>query len=113
MVNSETHRPESLYSEITSWASHARPWGLVLLALLALAGSVGVVLVDWHRWPLAALLLSASTVGAWGLLDQKTVQPHSRAIRALEWLLVGLGIFAALMGGLGVFFWLLGPAPIL
>lgn len=104
---------ESLHAGITRWAGHADITVLALLTILGAAGTIVMVTVDWRRWPLAALLLSVSAVGAWGLVEQKTAHPHSRLVVLVEWLLAGIGGMTAAAGALGILFWLLGPAPIL
>ena len=104
---------ESLHAGITRWAGRADATVLALLAILGTGGAAVMLTVDWRRWPLAAMLLSVSAVGTWGLVEQKTARPHSRLVIAAEWLLAGLGGAAAAMGALGILFWLLGPAPIL
>jgi hypothetical protein len=104
---------ESLHAGITRWAGRADVTVLILLTVLGAVGTVVMVTVDWRRWPLAALLVSISAVGAWGLVEQKTAYPHSRLVVLLEWLLASIGGMAAAAGALGILFWLLGPAPIL
>jgi hypothetical protein len=104
---------ESLHAGIVRWAGRADVTLLVLLAVLGGAGAMVMLTVDWRRWPLAAVLLSVSTVGAWGLVEQKAALPHSRLVIVTEWMLAGIGGTAAATGALGILFWLLGPAPIL
>jgi hypothetical protein len=103
----------SIYDGITGWASHARQrW----LASIAFAGSVGgaaLLLVDWRHVPFAGLLLTGAAVGAWGLIEQRAMVPHSMATTIAQALLVVLGMIAAIVGGFGALFWVMGPAPVL
>ena len=117
MTNSPPHygdlRHQSLYDVITGWASHAQQRLLAALAAAGLVAGIALVVSDWRRVPIAGLLLIASAVGAWGLLEQRTATPHSVLIRVLQGLLVLLGTIAAIMGGFALLFWVMGPAPVL
>jgi hypothetical protein len=103
--------PESIYAAVTRWAAHAPPSTLRLLATLGLLAAAAILVLEWRRWPVAGALLSVSTVGAWGLLEQRATRPHSRAVGLAETLLAGLGIVVAALVGLGTLLWVLGPAP--
>lgn len=103
----------SVYDSITGWAAHARVRWLVALTLAGVAVGAALVLTDWRRAPLAGLVLVASAVGAWGLLEQRTATPHSRVVRAAQTLLVLLGTLGAVIGGFALLFWVMGPAPVL
>lgn len=106
-------RPESLYAAVTRWAAHARPSTLRLLATLGLGGAGGILLLDWTRWPLAGVLLTLSTIGAWGLVEQRAAHPRTVLVAATESALTGLGTVVAALVALGLLFWLMGPAPVL
>jgi hypothetical protein len=62
---------------------------------------------------LAGLLLVMATVACWGLLEQRAQVPHSVATRVTQGLLVVLGTVGAMVAGLGLLFWIMGPAPVL
>ena len=103
----------SVYDGITGWASHARQRSLVSLTIAGIVIGMTVVLLDWRRGPLAGLVLVASAIGVWGLLEQRAAVPHSRWIQVAQGLLVLLGTVGAIVGGLAVLFWIMGPAPVL
>jgi len=70
-----------------------------------------VLLLDWHQWALAGLLLSATSIGVWGLIEHWAAQPHSRLVALTEHLLAGLGCAVGFAAALGFLLRLLGPAP--
>lgn len=113
MSRSEPQRNESLYQGITTWAASAPSRTLGLLVASSLAGVAAILAVDWHRWPVAGWLVTAASIGGWGLVDHRATRPLGRPARVAKAFLVGLGTVAALLGGLGLLFWLMGPAPIL
>jgi len=109
------HAPvgESLHTGITSWAAHAPRR---LLAVITLVGAVSapiVLRIATAGWPAAGFLVSLASIGAWGLLEQRGPIPHARWLVAAQWLLMTIGALATVVSGLGLFFWMLGPAPIL
>lgn len=104
---------ESVHTAITRWARQASVTLLRLLGGIGTLGALVMVTVDWRAWPLGALLLSIGMVGMWGLVDQRSTNPRQRTILLLEALLAIVGGLAAALAGLGLLFWLLGPAPIL
>jgi hypothetical protein len=103
----------SVYDGITGWAAHTRVRWLVALTIAGIGVGTALVVTDWRRAPLAGLLLVASAIGAWGLLEQRTATPHSRGVRVAQSLLVLLGTLGAIVGGFTVLFWVMGPAPVL
>jgi hypothetical protein len=105
------HEPESIYAAVTRWATHAPPQALTITSILGLGGAITVLLLDWHQWALAGLLLTATTIGAWGLIEHKAAQPHSRLVALTEHLLAGLGCVLGFAAALGLLLGLLGPAP--
>ena len=109
----EAARNESLYQGITTWAAHADRPLLATMLILGLAGAPAVVLLDWRIWPAAALLITVSTVAAWGLIEQQVSSRRSFAVSAAQWLLVAVGTITAVLASFGLLFWLMGPAPIL
>ena len=109
----DRYEPESLYSGITRWAAHASVPMLGFLVAAGLPGAAVILLLDWRRWPFAAILFTGATVGAWGLVEQRAAHPHSVPVRLTESLLAVLGMLLAAGAALGFFFGFLGPAPIL
>ena len=109
----DRYEPESLYSGITRWAAHASTPLLAFLVVAGLPGAAAILLLDWRRWPFAAILFTAATVGAWGLVEQRAAHPHSVSVRLTESFLAVLGMLLAAGAALGFFFGFLGPAPIL
>lgn len=109
----DRYEPESLYSGITRWAAHASTPMLGFLVVAGLPGAAAVLLLDWRRWPFAAILLTAAMVGGWGLVEQRAAHPLSAPVRLAESLLALLGMLLAAGAALGFFFGFLGPAPIL
>lgn len=105
--------PESIDAGITRWASHAALPTLTVLLMLGIIGSPLILLFGWQRWPVAGLLLTAATIAAWGLVEQRARHPHTRLVVLSESLLTGLGVLLAVATALGFLFALLGPAPIL
>jgi hypothetical protein len=103
----------SVYDAITGWAAHAGQRLLAALTIVGLMAGSGLVATDWRRAPLAGLVLVASAVGGWGLLEQRARVPHSAGIRMAQGLLVLLGTLGAVIGGFAVLFWVMGPAPVL
>jgi hypothetical protein len=116
MIQSARHpdlENQSLYGGITAWASHARHAVLAALAVTGLIGAGAVLLIDWHRLPLALFLTTGTTIGVWGLVEQRAHVPHSTAITLSQRVLVVAGTIAAALGGFGLLFWVMGPAPVL
>lgn len=113
MIHSELDRNESLYQGVTTWAATANPRTLGFILASSLIGGAALLVLDWHRWPLAGLLVTAGSIGGWGLIEQRAARPLSPVAVAVKGVLVGLGTIAAVLGGLGLLFWLMGPAPIL
>lgn len=93
------------------WATHARPRALRIMSVLGLGGSIAVLLLDWRRWAFAGLLLTASAVGGWGLVQHRAARPHSRAVVLTEHLLAALACLIGFLGVVGLLLGLLGPAP--
>lgn len=117
MVHSTQHyndpRHPSVYDGIARWASHARQRVLVGVTGAGVVAAAALLIDDWHRLPVAAALLTASAVGGWGLLEQLAPTSHSAMITVGQALLVVLGTIAAIVGGFGLLFWVMGPAPVL
>jgi cation transport ATPase len=117
MVRSDPHDSppsgETLYQVIAQCATAARPRVLAAVAVLSGAASVALLRVSAHYWPLAMLFFATVAVCLWGLIEQGALRSRFRATMALELLLVIVGSAAALLGVLGVFLWILGPAPVL
>ncbi|HEX9894784.1 MAG TPA: hypothetical protein VGA78_12720 [Gemmatimonadales bacterium] len=114
MVNSDLQpEAESVYAAVTRWAGHASLRLLTLFTTIGFGGAALVLLVDWRRWPLAGLLLGAGAIGTWGIVEQRAHRPHSRMVNAAEWTLAVVGTLIAMLAALGLFFWAMGPAPIL
>jgi hypothetical protein len=107
----DTRVPESIYTGITRWATHAPRPLLSVLALLGLGAAAAVLFLDWHRWPLAGMALAASTIGLWGLVDQRAAHPLTRTALVAEQLIAGLGFLGGGAAALGVLLWALGDAP--
>jgi hypothetical protein len=103
----------SVYDGLTGWASHARQRSLVAIAVAGAGAWAAVLGVDWRHGPMAACLLTASAVAAWGLLEQRATSPHSGLITAAELVLVILGTVTAVVSGFALLFWVMGPAPVL
>lgn len=103
----------SLYEGLTQWASHARQRMLAALAATSLLIGSAVVVLDRRRAPVAGLMLIMATVACWGLLEQRAHVPHTTVVRVAQGLLVLLGTLGAVVAGLGLLFWVMGPAPVL
>lgn len=103
----------SVYDGITGWAAHAQQRLLAGLAAAGIAAGVALLVSDRRRVAVAGLLLVASAVGVWGLLEQRAATPHSVVIRVAQALSVVLGTIAAVLGGFALLFWVMGPAPVL
>ena len=104
---------ESLHAGITSWAAHAPRR---LLAVITLVGAVAAPIAlrgAPEGWLAAGPLITFSCIGAWGLLEQRGPAPHPRWLVTAQWLLVTLGALTTSVAGLGLFFRMMGPAPIL
>lgn len=75
-------------------------------------GAVLVIALDWRRWPVAAVLLGVAAFGAWGLMAHRE-RSHRPGVRLVQDLVAWGGGLLFVVGLLGLFFWTLGPAPIL
>jgi hypothetical protein len=117
MIDSPPHFNDpshpSVYDAVTGWAAHARVRWLVAITIAGIAVGVTLVAIDWRRGPLAGLMLMASAIGAWGLVEQRATVPHSKRVRLAQAMLVLLGMIGAVVGGFTVLFWVMGPAPVL
>jgi len=102
-------QPQSIYRAVMEWAQHTSTRDLRRLLAGTLAGAALVLALDLDFWPFAALCGSGSSIGLWGLAAHRTSQPPSRLLPWLQWALVGLGTLLALVGGLALFFGVLGP----
>ena len=106
-------RHPSLYDGLTGWAVRARPRVLAGISVGAGLAWAALVLLDWRHGPIGGVLLSASAVAIWGLLEQRAATPHSRMIALAELLLVVLGTATAVVSLFAALFWVMGPAPVL
>ncbi len=105
------HEPESIDVALARWVIHAHPRALLLMSVLGLGGSIAVLLLDWRKWAFAGLLLTASAVGGWGLVQHRAARPHSRAVVITEHLLAALACLIGFFGVVGLLLGLLGQAP--
>jgi hypothetical protein len=103
----------SVYDGIVRWASHARKRVLAGITAAGIVAAAALLIDDWRSLPIAGAFLTLSAVGGWGLLEQLTATPHSALTTAGQVLLVVLGTIAAIIGGFGLLFWVMGPAPVL
>ena len=103
----------SLYDGLTGWAARTRPRALAAISLCAGLDWAALVLLDWRHGPIGGVLLTASAVAIWGLLEQRAATPHTRVIALAETLLVVLGTAAAVVSLFAALFWVMGPAPVL
>lgn len=100
---------ESLYTGITAWARRAHRRDLLILTALGIAVAAGFAVSGWDTFAASGLGIAAASIGAWGMLEQRTPPGP----RALQGALVGLGVAGAVLAGLGLLLWIMGPAPIL
>ena len=98
-------------------AHRARQASDLRLVVDAAAGFVIAVLIAILRppvWvPLAAFAFALGAFGAWGILDRETSDPASvsgrrRILVASRAFIGALGVLAAVVGGISLFFGLLG-----
>lgn len=99
---------ESLYDFLTTWAAHAVPRRLAIIAIAALGTATLVLLGDRAWWPLAAFALVPAMVAIWGLVHHRWEAHHSQLLKGIEWLLVGLGSLLLLLAGVGLMVVVLG-----
>jgi hypothetical protein len=104
---------ESLHTGITSWAAHAPRRLLTVITAVGAVGAPITLLIATEGWLVVGFLVTGSCIGAWGLLEQHGPAPHLRWLVAAQWLLVAIGTLATIVSGLGLFFRMMGPAPIL
>jgi len=112
LSSSDSQPPEPINEAIARLGRRASPRLLWIMAAAAATG-IGIILViDWHRWPLASVLAAFGCFGVWGLVEHHE-QRGRGTLRLIQGAAAVLGGIAAIAGLLGVLFWILGPAPIL
>jgi hypothetical protein len=104
-------RPESLYAALTRWAAHARRRTLAGMLILGLAGAALIlVLAGWHKVFFTGYPIALSSIGGWGLLQQRP-GPHLDWVDDVQSLLVGLGMVAGIAAMIATLFVAMGPSP--
>ena len=111
-ANREVLDRGSLPELLASRARNASDKRLVLDAAVGLIVAATVVALRPPLWvPLAALAFSLGAFGIWGILDRETADAPAGRQRVISTVrsLVGLsGAVAAVLGGISLFFLLLG-----
>jgi hypothetical protein len=100
---------DSLYSAVMDRASHASTRRLALLLAGTMVGAALVLGAAQTLWPLAALCGTGSAIALWGLVAHETARHPIRVLNWLQQLLVVLGTLLAVVAGLAIFLWILGP----
>jgi len=103
----------SILTAVTTWALQADARLLWLFLFMALPGVLILLLSGWERWPFSTPFFTLGTIGAWGLVERRSLRNRSRLASIVESCLVGLGMLMAFLTGLGLLLWVMGPAPIL
>lgn len=111
-ANREVLDRGSLMELLVQRARQASDLRLVVYAALGFAGAVAIlVLLPPFLVPLAALAFALGSFGVWGILDREafdTVSARGRAVATARTIVAVLGFVAAIVGGIFVFFGLLG-----
>ena len=97
----------SVHAAVTGWAASAPIRRLEQLLIVALGLAAGLLLTRLSFWPGAAGSGTVATVAAWGLIDHRLQRHATPGWRRAERLCVAIGIFLAIVTGIGVMFWLL------
>jgi hypothetical protein len=104
----------SLAELLTQRARQASDLRLVIDAASGFVVAVLIAILRPPLWvPLAALAFALGAFGAWGILDRESSDPASvtgrrRVMVATRAIVGALGALAALVGGVSLFFGLLG-----
>jgi len=111
-TNQEVLDRGSLIELLVQRARQASDLRLVIEAAAGFTAAVAIlVLGPPLRFPLAALTFAFGAFGAWGILDRETGD-DTRAARTpvilARRLVAAMGAVAAVLGGVGIFFGLLG-----
>jgi hypothetical protein len=113
-ANREVLDRGSLAELLTHRARQASDLRLVIDAAAGFVVAVVIAILRPPLWlPLAALAFALGAFGAWGILDRESFDPASvtgrrRVIVASRAIVGALGALAALLGGVSLFFGLLG-----
>ena len=113
-ANREVLDRGSLAELLLQRARHASDVRLVIDAALGFVVAVLLAVFRPPFWlPLTALAFALGAFGAWGILDRELMEPSSvtprRAVISMSRAIIGtLGLTAAVLGGLTLFFGLLG-----
>jgi len=112
-ANREVLDRGSLTELLVQRARQASDLRLVIATAVGFSATVAfLVLRPPLRLPLAALAFAFGAFGAWGILDRETrgdsvEAPRTQIVLARK-VVAALGTLAALLGGVGLFFGLLG-----
>jgi hypothetical protein len=104
----------SLADVLTQRARQASDARLVVDAAVGFVVAAAVAAFRPPFWlPIAALAFALGAFGAWGILDRESTDPSSvtsrrRVIMTSRTIVGALGIIAAVIGGVSLFFGLLG-----
>lgn len=103
----------SLTELLVQRARQASDLRLVIEATAGFTAAVAIlVLHPPLRLPLAALAFAFGAFGAWGILDRETggetADEARTPVRLARTVVAALGVLAAVLGGVGVFFGVLG-----
>ena len=104
----------SLADLLTQRARQASDVRLVLDAAVGFSVAALIAILRPPFWlPLAALAFALGAFGAWGILDREssdptTVTSRRRVFTASRAIVGALGVLAAVLGGVSLFFGLLG-----
>jgi hypothetical protein len=111
-TNREVLDRGSLVELLVQRARQASDLRLVIEAAAGFAAAVAIlVLGPPLRFPLAALAFAFGTFGAWGILDRETSDDTRAAptpVILARRVVAAMGAVAAVAGGVGIFFGLLG-----
>lgn len=106
---SSTPQPQSPYPLVKDWARHASLRVLLLLLYSSLLLATGIMSLALTLWPFAALLGTAAAVALWGLAAHRSEAHPSRLLQWLQAAAIAIGTLLAILGGMALFFGLLGP----
>ena len=113
-ANREVLDRGSLAELLTHRARQASDLRLVIDTAAGFVVAVVIAILRPPLWvPLAALAFALGAFGAWGILDRESTDPASmtgrrRVIVASRTIVGALGALAAVVGGVSLFFGLLG-----
>jgi hypothetical protein len=112
-ANREVLDGGSLTELLVERARQASDLRLVIEAAAGFTAAAAIVVLRPPlRLPLAALAFAFGAFGAWGILDREsggeTAGEPRTPVRLARTVVAALGVIAAVLGGVGVFFGLLG-----